>query len=75
MALIGDMNYLEIGSNTYEIADASVRSAVTGTKTQNYVYAAPSSASGTPSFRALTGSDLPIASANTVGGIKVGAGL
>lgn len=44
-------------------------------KTKNYVLAAPSSANGVPSFRKLVGDDLPIATASTLGGIKVGSGL
>lgn len=33
--------------------------ALTGSKTANYVYASPSSADGTPSFRKLVAADIP----------------
>jgi hypothetical protein len=36
-----------------------------GSKTQHYVLAAPSTASGTPSFRALVASDIPALSYQT----------
>jgi hypothetical protein len=42
------------------IATATDLNATFGSQTQNYVYAAPSSGSGTPTFRLLTVTDMPI---------------
>lgn len=52
-------------------------SAAAGSVSSNYVLVGPSGigTSGLPSFRALTGNDLPVASATSRGGIKVGDGL
>ena len=38
-----------------------------GSQTQNYVYAAPSSSAGTPTFRALVATDIPALNQNTSG--------
>ena len=46
-----------------------------GSKTANYVLAAPNGSAGSPSFRALVGADLPVATSSTLGAIKVGSGL
>lgn len=40
--------------------------ALTSSTTKNYVYAAPSSANGTPSFRKLTSSDIPSLKASKI---------
>lgn len=39
---------------------------LTSSKTKNYVYAAPSSAAGTPTFRALTSTDIPTLAASKI---------
>lgn len=55
-----------IGSGTLTATFAS--------QSQNLVFASPNGSSGTPSFRALVGADLPNPTASSLGGVKSNAG-
>ena len=54
-------------SGVISAAAASDINSTFGSQTQNYVYAAPSASSGTPTFRALVATDIPTLNQNTSG--------
>ena len=58
-----DVNSLKIGG-TAVTASAAELNIIAGSKTQKYVYAAPTSADGAATFRALVASDIPTLNQN-----------
>ncbi len=58
------------GSNAWTILDQPGSGSSAGTQSANTVFAAPNGSSGTPSFRALVGADLPAPAASSLGGVE-----
>jgi hypothetical protein len=52
------------------VTGAGTLAVTLGSQSQNLVWASPNGSSGTPTFRALVGADLPNPSASTLGGIE-----
>jgi hypothetical protein len=72
-AISSAYGYLAIesnGSNAWTVLDQPSSGSSGGTQSANTVYAAPNGSSGTPSFRALVGADLPVPGASSLGGVE-----